>query len=79
MSAHATPGSTTCTACGAATARPFVQIADACSYYPLTLCDGTRTRAELAAAMSARFDFEVTPALVEASIADLGPRRVFSA
>lgn len=28
MSAHATPGSTTCTACGAATARPFVQIAD---------------------------------------------------
>lgn len=45
----------------------------------LTLCDGTRTRAELGAAMSARFDFEVTPALVEAAIADLGPRRVFSA
>ncbi|MBL9011598.1 MAG: methyltransferase domain-containing protein [Alphaproteobacteria bacterium] len=45
----------------------------------LTLCDGTRTRAELAAEMSARFDTDVTLALVEAAIADLGPRRVFSA
>jgi SAM-dependent methyltransferase len=45
----------------------------------LTLCDGTRTREDLAAAMSAHYGEAVPLERIDAVIADLGPRRVFCA
>jgi SAM-dependent methyltransferase len=43
------------------------------------LCDGTRDRIALAAEMSARFESEITPALIDAAIKDIARRRIFVA
>jgi hypothetical protein len=43
----------------------------------LTLCDGTRTRAEIAAAMSQRYGTTIAPDVVNAAIRTLSASRLF--
>lgn len=47
--------------------------------YCLVLCDGTRTREEIAATMTAAFGKEITVEMVDAAIASFARRRVFEA
>jgi len=47
--------------------------------YCLTLCDGTRTRAEIAAAMSREFRATIPEAMVASAIAQFAKQRVFEA